>query len=84
MCLAVPGKVLSIDRQEKPLTGIVDFDGISKRVCLEFVPDVQTGEYVIVHVGFALTSLKEAEAARTLELIRAMNAQAGRPVDGAE
>lgn len=83
MCLAVPGKLISIDRQTTPLTGIVDFDGVSKKVCLEFVPDARPGEYVIVHVGFALTLLDEAEASKTLDLIREMNEQAIRPPGGA-
>lgn len=69
MCLAVPGKVLEIDRLSSPVMGTVDFGGILKRVCLEWVPDVAPGEYVIVHVGFAISTMNEAEARKTLEMI---------------
>jgi hydrogenase expression/formation protein HypC len=62
MCLGIPGKVVAIDREHDVLMGKVDFGGVFKRVCLEHVPDVQPGEYVLVHVGFALSRLDEAEA----------------------
>jgi hydrogenase expression/formation protein HypC len=68
MCLAIPGKVIEIDRTSKPLTGKVDFGGIKKQVCLEYVPDVKIGEYVIAHVGFAISTMDETEAQKTLEL----------------
>ena len=68
MCLAVPGKVVSIDHQADPLTGMIDFGGVRKEACLEYLPDVRVGEYVIVHVGFALQRLDEESARQTLEL----------------
>lgn len=68
MCLAVPGKVVSIDHGSDPLTGLIDFDGVRKQACLEYLPDVKPGEYVIVHVGFALQRLDEASARASLEL----------------
>ncbi|MDQ0994198.1 HypC/HybG/HupF family hydrogenase formation chaperone [Streptomyces sp. V3I7] len=68
MCLAVPGKVVSIDDQADPLTGLIDFGGVQKQACLEYVSDVQVGEYVIVHVGFALQRLDEASALASLKL----------------
>ncbi|MFF3362520.1 HypC/HybG/HupF family hydrogenase formation chaperone [Streptomyces misionensis] len=68
MCLAVPGKVVSIDHQADPLTGMIDFGGVRKEVCLEYLPDVRVGEYVIVHVGFALQRLDEESARASLEL----------------
>jgi hydrogenase expression/formation protein HypC len=68
MCLAIPGKVLSIDRSLQPAMGQVSFGGIEKKVCLEWVPDVQIGEYVIVHVGFAISKMDEKEAMETLKL----------------
>ncbi|GHF86179.1 HypC/HybG/HupF family hydrogenase formation chaperone [Streptomyces thermodiastaticus] len=68
MCLAVPGKVVSIDHRADPLTGLIDFGGVRKQACLEYLPDVQVGEYVIVHVGFALQRLDEASARASLEL----------------
>ncbi len=68
MCLAIPGKVVEIDRDSKPVMGTVSFGGVRKQVCLDWIPDVAIGEYVIVHVGFAISKLDEAEAQKTLEL----------------
>ncbi|PKW05712.1 Hydrogenase maturation protein HypC [Streptomyces sp. 1222.5] len=68
MCLAVPGKVVSIDHSADPLTGLIDFGGVQKQACLEYLPDVRVGEYVIVHVGFALQRLDEESARASLEL----------------
>jgi hydrogenase expression/formation protein HypC len=72
MCLAIPGKVQEIDRSVEPLMGTVDFGGIQKKVCLEWIPEVQVGEYVIVHVGFAISSMDEKEALETLAMLREM------------
>lgn len=66
MCLAVPGRVLSIAEVDGTLMAQVDFGGIRKDVCLQYVPDVASGEYVIVHVGFAIQRLDEASAIETL------------------
>ncbi|WP_432138015.1 MULTISPECIES: HypC/HybG/HupF family hydrogenase formation chaperone [unclassified Streptomyces] len=68
MCLAVPGRVLAIEDGSDPLTGLIDFGGVHKRVCLEYVPEVAVGEYVIVHVGFALQRLDEESAQASLRL----------------
>ncbi|GLW47349.1 hydrogenase assembly protein HypC [Streptomyces sp. NBRC 14336] len=68
MCLAVPGKVVAIDSAADPLTGIIDFGGVQKQACLDYVPDVKVGEYVIVHVGFALQRLDEESALASLKL----------------
>jgi hydrogenase expression/formation protein HypC len=68
MCLAVPGKVVAIDDGADPLTGLIDFGGVQKQACLEYVPDVRVGEYVIVHVGFALQRLDEESALASLQL----------------
>lgn len=73
MCLGIPGKVTSIFREHDILTGKVDFGGVTKQVCLEHVPQVKVGDYVIVHVGFALSQLDEAEAVRVFELLEKMN-----------
>jgi hydrogenase expression/formation protein HypC len=70
MCLAIPGKVLSIDTNVQPTMGIVSFGGIEKRVCLEWTPEVSLGDYVIVHVGFAISKMDEEEALETLKLIQ--------------
>ena len=71
MCLAVPGRIENI-KEEDPLTrsGCVSFGGIHKDVNLAFVPEAQVGDYVIVHAGFALSVLDEAEAAKTFEYLR--------------
>jgi hydrogenase expression/formation protein HypC len=66
MCLAVPGRVLSIAEVDGTLMARVDFGGVRKDVCLEYVPDAAAGEYVIVHVGFAIQRLDEDSARETL------------------
>ena len=73
MCLGIPGKVLETYRENDILMGKVDFSGISKRVCLEHVPQAQPGDYVLVHVGFALSLLDEEEAGRVFAFLREMN-----------
>jgi hydrogenase expression/formation protein HypC len=73
MCLAVPGRVVDVTRENDMLVGRVDFGGISRRVCLELLPDAVPGEYVLVHVGFALARIDEEEAQRTLRFLREMN-----------
>lgn len=72
MCLSIPGKVLEINFDGQIKMGKVDFAGIGKRVCLQYLPDVKIGDYVLVHVGFAISIVNEEEAARTLELFRQM------------
>jgi hydrogenase expression/formation protein HypC len=73
MCLAIPGKVLEINASISPIMGKVSFGGIKKDVCLELVPEVKIGNYVIVHVGFALSQMDEEEAQETLKMIEQMN-----------
>jgi hydrogenase expression/formation protein HypC len=77
MCLAVPGKVIEIDAHSQPIMGKVSFGGIKKEVCLDLVPDVKIGEYVIVHVGFAINKLNEEEARETLNLLEQMGKAEG-------
>jgi len=75
MCLGVPGKVLSIEPSEEGiLMGKVSFGGVAKDVCLAYVPEVQVGQYVIVHAGFALNLLDEQEAMEVFDLLRQMEA----------
>ncbi len=63
MCLGIPGKVVEIEqRDDDLLMGKVSFSGLIKEVCLSYVPEVRVGEYVIVHVGFAISQLNEEEA----------------------
>ncbi len=74
MCLAVPGKIISISENDDPIlrTGRVSFGGIVKEVNLAYVPDAQVGDYVIVHVGFAIGKLNEAEAQKVFEYLKEM------------
>lgn len=74
MCLAVPGKVLQIERDPQGVRmAKADFGGIVKTVCLEYTPEIVPGDYVLVHVGFALSKVDEEEAAQTYEILREMN-----------
>lgn len=73
VCLGVPGKVVATYHEDGVLMGKVDFGGITRRACLEHVADVAIGEYVLVHVGFALSRLDEAEAKRVFELLAELN-----------
>jgi hydrogenase expression/formation protein HypC len=71
MCLAVPGRILSIETKEGALTmGKVDFGGVVKEICLAYVPDARIGDYAIVHVGFAINLVDEAEAQKTFEYLQ--------------
>ena len=81
MCLAVPGRVVSIDGEDLSRRGRVDFSGITKEVSLAYVPEVEIGDYVIVHVGFAISRLDEEEAARSLELLRELASNIPMPDD---
>ena len=72
MCLGIPGEVIDLNDRDGLLMGTVDFGGVRKEVCLAYVPDVEVGEYVIVHVGFAITTVDRQEAERTLDVLRAM------------
>ena len=74
MCLGIPGRVVEIYDRQGVTMGKVDFDGILKEVCLAYVPEIQAGDYTIVHVGFAITQLDEQEAQETLALFREMGA----------
>ena len=67
MCLAVPGRVISLEDRDDTRMAQVDFGGVRKEVCLEYVPDVVVGEYVVVHVGFAIQRLDEESATATLD-----------------
>ena len=70
MCLGIPGRVETVWEVHGTRMASVDFGGIRKEVCLAYVPEVEVGDYTIVHVGFALTKLDEASALETLELMR--------------
>ena len=68
MCLAVPGKVLEVEDRDMTRMAKVDFGGVVKDVCLAYLPDIQVGDYTIVHAGFAITHLDEDSALETLAL----------------
>ena len=70
MCLAVPGRIAEIYQKEGLKMARVDFGGVIREVCLDYVPEAKVGEYCIIHVGFALSLLSEAEAEETLALLR--------------
>ena len=72
MCLAIPGRVEQITTEGDVRMGRVNFGGIVKNVCLDYVPEVSIGDYTIVHVGFALSKIDEARAQETLEMCRKM------------
>lgn len=72
MCLGVPGRVIEKYETHGMPMGKVDFGGVTKEVCLAYVPDVELDRYVIVHVGFAITELDERSAHETLDLFRKM------------
>jgi hydrogenase expression/formation protein HypC len=75
MCLGIPGRIVSIEAPaDRPdlRTGTVDFEGVRRPVCLVYTPEAVVGDYVVVHVGFAISRIDGSEAARTLAVIRAI------------
>ncbi|WP_030681144.1 HypC/HybG/HupF family hydrogenase formation chaperone [Streptomyces sp. NRRL B-1347] len=74
MCLGIPGRVLDLYDDAGLRMATVDFGGVRREACLSYTPDAAVGSYVIVHVGFAITEVDEAEAHRTLEVLRSMAA----------
>jgi hydrogenase expression/formation protein HypC len=73
VCLGVPGKVLTVEENAQGMAmGTVSFAGVNKEVCLAYVPEAKPGDYVIVHVGFAISIVSEQEAEETFELLRQM------------
>jgi hydrogenase expression/formation protein HypC len=73
MCLAIPGKVLSDFQQNGMRMAKVQFGGIVREACLEFVPETEIGDYVLVHVGFAISRVDEEEAQKTYQLLKEMD-----------
>lgn len=70
MCLGVPGKIVETYEKGGLLMARVDFGGVFREACLNYVPEAMVGEYCIIHVGFAISILSESEAMETLELLR--------------
>ena len=80
MCLAVPGRLIERFESNNLQMGKIDFGGVSREVCLEYLPDLLLGEYAIVHVGFAISKLDEDAAKQTLHELSLMNL-AGEPAN---
>ncbi|MEU1815563.1 HypC/HybG/HupF family hydrogenase formation chaperone [Streptomyces abikoensis] len=72
MCLGIPGRVVEIHDHAGLRMATVDFGGVRREACLAYTPEAAVGTYVVIHVGFAITTVDEAEAERTLEVLRAM------------
>ena len=72
MCLAIPGKILSSEIHNGIRVGRVQFGGITREACLDFVPEASVGDYVIVHVGFAISRVDREEAERSYEVLASM------------
>jgi hydrogenase expression/formation protein HypC len=70
MCLGVPGRIVRITEKDGLKMAAVDFGGVVREVCLDYVPEAKTGDYCLVHVGFALNLLSETEAHETLSLLQ--------------
>lgn len=70
MCLAVPGKIVEIRESDGLQMARVDFGGIFREACLDYVPEAKVGDYCVIHVGFAISLLSEQEALETLELLK--------------
>jgi hydrogenase expression/formation protein HypC len=70
MCLAVPGRIEEIYKKEGLLMALVDFGGVQREACLDYVPEAKVGDYCIIHVGFAISLLSETEAHETLALFQ--------------
>ncbi|MBI5290693.1 MAG: HypC/HybG/HupF family hydrogenase formation chaperone [Chloroflexi bacterium] len=77
MCLGIPGKVIELYQANGMKMGKVDFGGVVKEACLEYLPEIQVGDYTIIHVGFGISQLDEDEAQQTLKLLREMDMLAG-------
>jgi len=73
MCLAVPGKIIEVYEANSLLMGKIDFGGVKREACLSYVPEARVGDYAIVHVGFVLHLIDEAEALETLKLFQELD-----------
>ncbi len=82
MCLGIPGKVVEIYQLDGMKMGKVDFGGVVREACLEYLPEIEVGEYTIIHVGFGISRLNEKEARETLELLQQMDMLSGESPQG--
>jgi hydrogenase expression/formation protein HypC len=76
MCLAIPGEIVALEEQHGMRFGRVQFGGITRQVCLEYQPAAQVGDFVLVHVGFAIATVDREEAARQWEILRELGEEA--------
>jgi hydrogenase expression/formation protein HypC len=75
MCLGIPGRIVGIEDEQGLRMGEIDFGGVIRKVCLAYVPEAIVGDYAIVHAGFAIGTVDEKQAARTLELLHEIETQ---------
>jgi hydrogenase expression/formation protein HypC len=73
MCLGIPGKVIELYNVDGMKMGKIDFGGVIKEACLEYLPEIQVGGYAIVHVGFGISQIDEEQARQTLQMLREMD-----------
>lgn len=74
MCLGIPGKIVEIDADSGIMMGVVDFGGVRREVCLEYIADqVDIGDYAVIHVGFAISRVDEEEAKKAFEILQQMS-----------
>ncbi len=81
MCLGIPGKITEVYQQDDLPMGKVEFGGIAKEVCLAYTPEAEVGQYVIVHVGFAISQIDEAEAEEIFSYLEEIGQQCDPPGD---
>ncbi len=70
MCLGIPGKIVELYESDGLQMGIIDFGGVTREVCLAYIPEAKIGDYAIIHVGFAINLLSEEEAMETLKTLQ--------------
>jgi hydrogenase expression/formation protein HypC len=75
MCLGIPGKIISIVDEQGLRVGEIDFGGVTRKICLAYLPEAVVGDYAVVHAGFAISTVDEEAAVRTLELAREIESQ---------
>ena len=84
MCLGVPAKIVEIYEANGLKMGKMDFGGVTREACLEYIPEAKVGDYALIHVGFALNLIGEDEALETLDLLRQISEAAGEAVPGVD
>ncbi len=81
MCLGIPGKLVELRQQGELVMGKVEFGGILKEVCMAYLPEAEVGDYVLVHVGFAISRIDESEAAEIFEYVEQIEQMSGAAED---